>query len=76
MAGSWIDHVLWSTHLPDLTLNPDAGIYRFWREQRRQGIYLGVPVTPEVQTPVGVQQGFSSGAVINWGADGGSLAHG
>lgn len=76
MPGSWIDHELWRAARADLVLYPDAAIYRFWREQRGQGNYLGVPVTPEIQTGVGIQQAFSSGAVINWSAEGGaSLAH-
>ena len=34
--------------------------------------YLGVPVTPEIETEVGVQAGFASGAVINWSPENGA----
>jgi len=74
MAGSWIDDQIWSVAVMQ-DFNSDAAIYRFWRDLRNSGIYLGVPITLEVTTPVGTQQGFSSGAVINWTPeDGASLA--
>ena len=74
MTGSYIDDRLWHAILPDLVLNPDAGIYRYWRSLRMADPpqYLGCPVTPEIETEVGVQQGFSSGAVINWSAETGA----
>ena len=75
MAGSWIDDHLWRA-VANIPLNPQAAIYQFWRAQRAQGVYLGAPLTPEIETPVGVQQVFSSGAVIVWSADGGArFAH-
>lgn len=76
MPGSWIDERVWRAVIPDLVLNPDAALYRFWRQQRARGVYLGAPVTPEVETPVGMQQAFASGAVVVWSADGGArFAH-
>lgn len=66
MTGSWIDHTIWSAVVPDLPLNPEAALYRFWREQRAQGVYLGVPITGEIETEAGTMQAFSSGAVIVW----------
>jgi len=70
MAGSWIDDRLWAVAGQDF--NPDSAIYKFWREQRAGGANLGLPVTPEIETPVGVQQGFSSGLVVVWNADNGA----
>jgi hypothetical protein len=74
MSGSWIDDVLWRAVITDLPLNPDGAIYKYWRSLRQADPpqYIGVPVTPEIETPVGVQQGFSSGAVINWNSDTGA----
>ena len=73
MSGSWIDDRVWAAS--GQPLNTDAAIYQYWRQLRAEGIYLGLPVTPEIETPVGVQQGFSSGRVIVWSAqDGVSLA--
>lgn len=74
MAGSYIDHALWSSAVPDLPFNPDSAIYKYWRalKQADPPQYIGVPVTPEIETEVGVQQGFSSGAVISWSAENGA----
>ena len=74
MTGSYIDHELWRAILPDLVLNPDAAIYRYWRslKQADPPQYIGCPVTPEIATPVGIQQGFSSGAVLNWSPETGA----
>jgi hypothetical protein len=70
VSGSWIDDRLWAAAGQDF--NPDSGIYKFWRSLRAEGISLGVPLTPEIETPVGVQQGFSSGQVVVWTPDGGA----
>jgi uncharacterized protein with LGFP repeats len=67
MSGSWIDDRLWGA--AGQNFNPESAIYRYWRELRADGTALGVPLTPEVETPVGVQQGFSSGHVIVWTPD-------
>lgn len=69
MAGSMIDHVVWATVVGDGHFNPDGAIYRYWRSLKSADPpqYLGVPVTVEID--VGndtVQQGFASGAVIQW----------
>lgn len=73
MAGSWIDDQVWAT--TGQPCNTEGAVYKFWRQLREDGVYLGLPVTPEIETPVGVQQGFSSGRVIVWSAqDGASLA--
>lgn len=71
MPGSWLDDRIWSAATMN-DFNPDSAIYKFWRELRNSGIYLGAPVTPEITTPVGTQQGFASGAVINWSPDEGA----
>jgi len=69
MSGSYIDDVVWQAAQPT-DFNPDSAIYKYWRELRRSGQYLGAPVTPEISTPDGgVQQGFASGAVIGWHPD-------
>jgi uncharacterized protein with LGFP repeats len=62
-----VDHLIWSSVVPGLDLNPEAAIYRLWRSYRDQGNYLGVPLSPEQQvSDTEVQQPFSSGAVIAW----------
>jgi hypothetical protein len=71
MAGSWIDDQAWAATL-DVPFNPDSAIYKLWRKLRSEGTYTGLPVTPEIQTPVGVQQAFSSGMVLGWSAEQGS----
>lgn len=74
MAGSFIDHEIWNSII-DLDLNPDAGIYRYWRSLRaaKPSLYLGAPTTPEIDLGDGhVQQAFSSGAVIDWSPEGGA----
>jgi len=72
--GSYIDDRIWVAILPDLAFNPDAAIYKFWRELRNDPATPnpGPPITPEVETPVGIQQGFSSGIVIGWNPDEGA----
>lgn len=72
--GSYIDDQVWRAILPELGFNPDAAIYQFWRQLRNDPSQPnpGPPVTPEIDTPVGVQQGFSSGLVIGWNADAGA----
>jgi hypothetical protein len=74
VSGSYIDHALWTSVIPDMPFNPDAGIYRYWRSLRQADPpqYIGVPITYEIETDVGVQQGFSSGAVINWSPENGA----
>lgn len=77
--GSYIDDRLWNAILPDLVLNPEAAIYKFWRELRNDPATLnpGLPVTPEIETEVGVQQGFSGGIVLGWNeTDGAYIANG
>ena len=70
MPGSYIDHEVWA--VSNIDFNPDGAIYKYWRELRSNGQYLGIPVTPEIETPVGVQQAFSSGMVIGWSPDEGA----
>jgi uncharacterized protein with LGFP repeats len=73
MSGSWIDDQVWAAS--GQPCNTESAIYKYWRELRTEGVYLGLPVTPEIETPVGTQQGFSAGRVIVWNAaDGASLA--
>ena len=58
MAGSFIDDRIWGTVIGEGHFNPDSAIYKYWRSLRRADPpqYLGVPVTPEIQTEIGVQQ--------------------
>lgn len=73
MAGSWIDDQAWAA--TGITYNPDSAVGRYWRQLRSEGRAIGLPVTPEIETPIGIQQAFSSGEVILWNAaDGASLA--
>jgi hypothetical protein len=79
MTGSYIDDVLWATVIGPDHFNPDGAIYKYWRGLRQADPpqYLGVPVTLEIETEVGVQQGFSSGAIISWSPEtGAELANG
>jgi uncharacterized protein with LGFP repeats len=71
VTSSYIDEQVWQAAQP-ISFSDDAAIYKYWCELRRSGQYLGVPVTPEIQTPAGVQQGFASGAVIGWNPDDGA----
>jgi hypothetical protein len=78
-VGSYIDEQLWASVIGPGHFNYQGGIYQYWRGLRQADPpqYLGVPVTLEVETEVGVQQAFSSGAVINWSPDtGAELANG
>jgi uncharacterized protein with LGFP repeats len=64
---SMVDHLIWSSVVPDLPLNPEAAIYRLWSAYRAEGNYLGVPLAAEQDVGNGeVQQPFSSGAVLAW----------
>jgi hypothetical protein len=74
MAGSYIDDRIWA--VAGIDWNPDSAIGRYWRQLRSEGNPIGLPVTPEIETPVGIQQGFSSGYTIVWNSDdGASLAN-
>ena len=74
MAGSYIDEQLWGTVIGPGHFNYDSAIYKYWRGLKSADPpqYLGVPVTPEIDTEVGTQQAFASGAVINWNPDTGA----
>jgi hypothetical protein len=72
-VGSKVDESIWRAFDATIPLNPDSAIYKKWRELRNQGTYLGAPVSGEVQTDVGVQQPFVSGAVLNWTPEGGAV---
>jgi hypothetical protein len=72
MAGSWIDDQAWAATDAAGSFNPDGAIYKLWRKLRAEGTYIGLPVTGEIQTPVGVQQAFSSGMVLGWSEEQGS----
>jgi uncharacterized protein with LGFP repeats len=74
MTGSYIDEQLWATVIGAGHFNYDGAIYKYWRALKSADPpqYLGVPVTPEIDTEVGTQQGFSSGAVINWSPENGA----
>jgi uncharacterized protein with LGFP repeats len=70
---SQIDHIIWTSVIPDLPLNTDAAIYRLWRSYRDDDHFLGCPISPEVEVAGGaVQQAFASGAVIEWSAENGA----
>lgn len=77
--GSYIDDRVWKAIVPDLPFNDQAAIYLFWRELRNDPAMPnpGPPITPEIETEVGVQQAFSSGIVIGWNeTDGAYIANG
>jgi hypothetical protein len=70
---SQIDHLIWQSVIPDLPLNPDTAVYRFWRSCRDEEQYLGAPISGEIDLGDGrVQQAFASGAVIEWSAENGA----
>jgi hypothetical protein len=78
-VGSYIDAELWATVIGPGHFNYDSAIYKYWRSLRQADPpqYIGVPVTLEIETEVGMQQGFSSNAVINWSPEtGAELANG
>ena len=70
MSGSWIDDQAWGA--TDIPWNPDSAIGKLWRQLRSEGKLIGLPVTGEIETPVGIQQAFSSGVVLGWNADDGA----
>jgi hypothetical protein len=70
MAGSWIDDQAWG--VTGIPCNTDSGIYKLWRQLRSEGKPIGLPMTSEIPTPVGVQQAFSSGIVLGWSEDEGA----
>ena len=77
--GSEIDDQIWHSIVPDLVLNTDSAIYKFWRQMRNDPSHPnpGPPIGPETQMSNGVQQAFSSGLVIGWNeTDGAYLADG
>lgn len=77
--GSYIDDRIWTAVIPDLEFDFDSPIYTFWRELRNDPATPnpGPPITPEIDTPVGRQQGFSSGMVIGFNdQDGAYIANG
>jgi hypothetical protein len=77
--GSYIDDVIWQSIVPGLPLNDQAAIYQLWRQLRNDQAQPnpGPPLGPEIETPVGVQQAFSSGIVLGWNAeDGAYIANG
>lgn len=74
MTGSYIDEQLWGTVIGPGHFNYDSAIYKYWRGLKSADPpqYLGVPVTPEIETEAGTQQAFASGAVISWSPDNGA----
>lgn len=52
---------------PETPFNPDAAIAKKWLALKEQGIYIGVPVGPEIALEDGrTAQAFTSGAVLVW----------
>jgi len=70
MTGSWIDDRAWdATGIP---CNTDSPIFQLWRQLRSEGKPIGLPVTGEIETPVGLQMAFSSGVVLGWSEEEGA----
>lgn len=70
VTGSWIDDQAWgATGIP---CNTDSAIFQLWRQLRSEGKPIGLPVTGEIETPVGVQQAFSSGVVLSYSEENGA----
>jgi hypothetical protein len=70
MTGSWIDDQAWN--VTGIPCNTDSAIFKLWRQLRSEGKPIGLPVTGEIETPVGVQQAFTSGVVLGWNAEDGA----
>ena len=53
--------------VPTIAYNPDAAIAKKWLSLKAQGIFVGVPIGPEIDVGNGHKaQPFSSGAVLVW----------
>jgi hypothetical protein len=58
---------LWRAVRPDIDLNPDAGIFKYWQQHWKE---LGSPVGPEhPSADNSVYQAFTQ-AIIKWTPDG------
>jgi uncharacterized protein with LGFP repeats len=67
------NQAVWSSVLDGLIFNPEAAIPQLWVEHKNNGLYLGAPITGEMpRDGGGVEQAFTSGAVIAWTPDGGA----
>lgn len=52
---------------PDVVFNPDSAIAKKWLQLKREGMFIGVPIGPEIGLDDGsVAQPFTSGAVLLW----------
>lgn len=56
----------WKSYKPDVAVNEGAAIFKYWLDQRRQGVYgLGVPASQEFKNGTGVAQIFTN-CVMFW----------
>lgn len=67
------NQAVWSAVVDGLTFNPEAAIPQLWAQLRAAGTFLGPPISGELERDGGgVEQSFSSGAVIAWTPDNGA----
>jgi hypothetical protein len=61
------NQAVWSAVVADLVFVPTNAIPQLWLQLRANGTYLGPPLTDELaRADGGVEQAFTSGAVIAW----------
>ncbi len=62
-----VEAQLWKSVVPNLEYNETLAIPKKWRELKREGQPIGVPVTDEITLDNGHKaQGFTSGHVLVW----------
>lgn len=67
------NQAVWSSVVDGLIFNPSSAIPSLWLEQKNAGLYLGAPITDEMaRDGGGVEQAFTSGAVIVWTPEAGA----
>lgn len=65
-----VEESTWGYAVANLPLNQDSAIYKYWVDQKAQGVFIGVPVTAEFDVGDGnIEQGFSSGLIVGWNGD-------
>jgi hypothetical protein len=62
-----VEAQVWQSVVPNLEFNETLAIPKKWRELKRDGQPIGVPVTGEITLDNGHKaQGFTSGHVLIW----------
>jgi uncharacterized protein with LGFP repeats len=67
------NQAVWSSVVDGLIFVSTNAIPQLWLKCKADGLYLGPPITDEMaRDDGGVEQAFSSGAVIAWTPDAGA----